>query len=210
MNLIPCQDCNRQISPNAQACPHCGSPVKPEYLQHLRDLTQQEKEQKQRINKIFVVVFGIGLGMLFLMFVAIDLASKPTHVTPQKTEGSRKKAAKKLEGGKSILATAVDEAQKKPRTQKDREKDFKDAQKVVKEAIRIGLIYKTQCGAGHIFVYPHKWNALEYDGKQTFAMVMQIYCGYFHEMDKSYIEIKNSKNGKILAKSTVMSGIKLY
>jgi hypothetical protein len=29
MSLIPCPECGREISTNAEACPHCGNPMRP-------------------------------------------------------------------------------------------------------------------------------------------------------------------------------------
>ena len=204
MNLIPCQDCGRQISPNATSCPHCGGPVTAEYLRHLN-------EQKERKNKTNTVL-GIFLGIFCLGVWGIcHLATAPTTITPPKeSKPAATKIKEKSSGGKSILATIWDEVEKKPRTQREKDDEFIIVQHAVKEAKKVGLVYKIQCQSGNVFVYPHKWKALNYDGKENFTIVMESYCGYTKEMDSSYIEIKNSKNGKILAKSTLSGKIKLY
>lgn len=63
MSLINCYECNKQISDMANACPHCGAPIKP---------------NKSNTNKIYIENAAKGkdtiiLGYAFFVSAAIYL-----------------------------------------------------------------------------------------------------------------------------------------
>ena len=45
MALIPCHECGKEISDQAEACPHCGAPVKKPEPPKVEDMTPEELNQ---------------------------------------------------------------------------------------------------------------------------------------------------------------------
>ena len=62
MNLIKCPACQKDISPNAVACPHCGEPVK----------TTVEKAAGGAIN-MSDPVHVVGIALMVIMVIGIAL-----------------------------------------------------------------------------------------------------------------------------------------
>lgn len=64
MALITCPDCHKQVSENAEHCPHCGLPVTAELVAAHRQKIEEAKKQEPWYA---FGVLGI-LGVFFLVF----------------------------------------------------------------------------------------------------------------------------------------------
>ena len=64
-NLINCSDCEKEISVNADACPHCGAPT---------ELKKNKNSANQNVNPqttlvgwgVFFIIFGVILFMTYM------------------------------------------------------------------------------------------------------------------------------------------------
>jgi predicted nucleic acid-binding Zn ribbon protein len=55
-NLISCKACGKEISPNANTCPHCGEPI--------------PKPVEQTVKIVFGIIGGILLAIVLMYFFA--------------------------------------------------------------------------------------------------------------------------------------------
>ena len=74
MALIPCPDCNRQISESAISCPHCGLP-RPLYELRARERRAEEaaaeRERRAGIRRLFIAGGLAGLASIALLAWAL-------------------------------------------------------------------------------------------------------------------------------------------
>jgi predicted amidophosphoribosyltransferase len=63
MALIPCPECQGNLSPAARACPHCGHPIKKEREEEERE-TDADVPGCMDFAEIFVVIVVV----IFLVF----------------------------------------------------------------------------------------------------------------------------------------------
>jgi hypothetical protein len=67
MTLMPCPECQRQISTAAAACPQCGHPLK-QYCWPLGYLDARELRVMRRWGAVLcVVLLAVGLGLNYLL-----------------------------------------------------------------------------------------------------------------------------------------------
>ena len=66
MNLIKCPDCSKDVSKNAQKCPHCGAKLK-----------------MGGFSKSILVLFGIGA--VIVLIATISMLNQPPHVREANT-----------------------------------------------------------------------------------------------------------------------------
>lgn len=67
-NLIVCNDCRESVSKNAEACPHCGSPIR------------KQKKKRFGVGKIVLSIFGFLI--LVSLFSTGDNTSKVASSSP--------------------------------------------------------------------------------------------------------------------------------
>lgn len=60
MALFPCRECGKQISTQAQACPHCGAP-----LSHSVQTIEQTGKHYKAMKLGAAALFFLGLVLLF-------------------------------------------------------------------------------------------------------------------------------------------------
>lgn len=59
MNLIPCPDCGRQLSPRAVACPQCGAPVAATVIE-----ATGKKWKRAQLLGALVMVLGMCVAII--------------------------------------------------------------------------------------------------------------------------------------------------
>ena len=78
MALIKCPECNKEVSDYAEACPHCGYPLKKKPVtSNLDDRVSRiiESEYNARYKaSIFVCIIGAIAAIVFLCMAASELA----------------------------------------------------------------------------------------------------------------------------------------
>ena len=76
MALIQCPECNREISDQAKACPHCGCPVKKKVI--------KADEQTQKNNRIFAWILGAAvLVIAAVLLFGEHSKGKPDDISSQ-------------------------------------------------------------------------------------------------------------------------------
>lgn len=75
MALIPCPDCKKMISENAEKCPKCGRIIMPEDVDKWRNENEERKRKKKKLMPFFVA----GIVLIFAISALTDLLfpSKP-------------------------------------------------------------------------------------------------------------------------------------
>lgn len=68
MALIPCSECNREISDRAPACPHCGAPTGAPLPAGGSPITTTQVVSKKRTSKAAIVVLILLLGLGFWLY----------------------------------------------------------------------------------------------------------------------------------------------
>lgn len=68
--LIKCADCEREVSPRANTCPHCGAPVEAGEAPPLPPTPPQnvDDKQKARMRRRWLAVLGVALVVACLIF----------------------------------------------------------------------------------------------------------------------------------------------
>lgn len=63
--LVRCNSCSREISHNAQTCPHCGQPDPYTEADARLDAAIHKHVEKQMSRESYVVIGCIGVGVLW-------------------------------------------------------------------------------------------------------------------------------------------------
>ena len=82
MNLVKCPDCSKEVSKNAQKCPHCGAKLK-----------------MGGFSKTIIIVFGVCVAIVLI--ASVSVLTDPPHVREAKTN----KAICDMNIGKSPIFT---------------------------------------------------------------------------------------------------------
>ena len=61
MNLVKCPDCSKEVSKNAQKCPHCGAKLK-----------------MGGFSKTIIIIIGIFVAIVLIALV--NISNKPPHI----------------------------------------------------------------------------------------------------------------------------------
>lgn len=115
--IIQCKVCNKEISKNANSCPHCGEPNKIKINKKEPSSSRNEKQNVKKKSSCIVVVGGGFLAFCFILaiFGAIFGDKKPApskqvlstksaqsdskNITPRKQRSSTAKKEAWYEGG---------------------------------------------------------------------------------------------------------------
>ena len=62
MALIHCPECGKEISDQANRCPHCGFPLESETEKKLREAREKDKQSLIKIGAILLVGIAVILG----------------------------------------------------------------------------------------------------------------------------------------------------
>ena len=95
MALIPCPECNHQISDNAHNCPYCGYPIRSPKEPPI--IVKQEKSegcflQTLNVGCMFIFIIAGLIGLIFLLSLIFGQGwKKKVEAQKQKTELIQKK-----------------------------------------------------------------------------------------------------------------------
>ena len=64
MALTPCPECGRMVSPNAERCPGCGTPIK-------QQVTKKTQPTNDKVDNFITVIFVTFIAMLFIVIMFV-------------------------------------------------------------------------------------------------------------------------------------------
>ena len=84
MALIPCPECGRMVSPNAENCPNCGAPVKELMSQYSRGKNAPQQTnvapvKKQRYGFVWLAIAVVAVAAVVYFLFLQDKTDTPTH-----------------------------------------------------------------------------------------------------------------------------------
>ena len=102
MALIVCPECNKQISDQAGACPHCGYPLKSgEIVRSVKkDAVEYERNRKKILTVIGVICVALGLALLLTCLLLIKRNNDAAEAARQESvrqESIRQESIKQSE-----------------------------------------------------------------------------------------------------------------
>ena len=72
MSLIPCPECQKEISDKAPACPHCGNPMTPPEKTYQPGKVEQVARETLSQTLFFVIGLAAVLVVVMLIFLVCD------------------------------------------------------------------------------------------------------------------------------------------
>lgn len=100
--------------------------------------------------------------------------------------------------------------EKKPATPKASSLDIAKIEDAIKTAKETGLLLRINPQMNAAFVNSAIWQALDYQLKKDIGAAMAVYCGYKKGTNINWVEIKDYRSGKRLAKYSQSFGLKTY
>lgn len=99
MALIPCPECGRMVSPNAEECPGCGAPLKELYSRPVEEMENpipiEKTPAKKRGNGVVwicVAVFAVAALVYFMFLRDIITPTETSRYTPTVDNNIQKEA----------------------------------------------------------------------------------------------------------------------
>ncbi len=87
--------------------------------------------------------------------------------------------------------------------------DFSAIEKGVNDLRVSGLIQKLNPNLNEVFISKAIWDTTTYDQKKTFGYVLGHYCGHIKGTNLYWVDIRDHKSGKKLAKWSKSWGMKI-
>ena len=92
----------------------------------------------------------------------------------------------------------------------DTETEVTDYSDTIAKLKKSGLLISVNPSMNEAKVNVIKWYNLDIEVKEQVGMVLAFYCGQKKGTNLNWVEIKNPKTGKVLAKYSQRWGFKLY
>ena len=97
MALIPCPECEKQISDTAESCPDCGYKLTSEIVDSIkRDEAEKKKQQEVAADKGCVVAASIVGGITILAIIIGGIVNFLAERTFQREQAERQKEIREL------------------------------------------------------------------------------------------------------------------
>jgi len=132
-----------------------------------------------------------GCGLLLLILIAII-------VVPLGIMYSNSILAQNKSVSTSTVTTPADS------------KPIVDYSEAISRYMKTGLLVRVNPNLNEAYVNPYIWDQLDITSKEQASMQLAFYCGKEKGTNLNWVDIKNTKSGKTLAKYSESRGFKVF